>query len=264
MKKEIIIFLSIVIGAGIGGLLSIQFQLPFNLNLLFALVGGVVGYFIYEYEAVIKAIPDAYTKTLETLGGIDYIKKARVVGGVLVGGMYFIPFSIWLFFFSDGKYGHAVFISFIPLVATFVVNELSLIIFFTKNKDLPEIAFIKNLGIFKILNKSNDGWLPFFLVNLFSPFIAMYFLLASFVFIFLGALKFIKNNAKFVFVFIAKLFKAIHSQERILVGTYAVVGGLIAYYFGSIILGMILGGVLGVITYRLITLRIYKTKTKEI
>ena len=88
MKKEIMIFLSIAIGAGIGGLLSLNLQLQFNLNLLFTLVGGFAGYLVYDFEHLVKAVPEAYKATCVRLRSVDFVKKAKSITRNLIATLW--------------------------------------------------------------------------------------------------------------------------------------------------------------------------------
>ncbi len=71
-------------------------------------------------------------------------------------------------------------------------------------------------------------------------------------------LLFTKATAKLI----RNTFLAIHSDIRLLCATDAVLGGLIGYYAGSVLIGGIAGAILGVLNYQIVSIRWLKLAPK--
>ena len=65
-------------------------------------------------------------------------------------------------------------------------------------------------------------------------------------------------------VFARKLFIQIHSEMRLLCMTDAFLGAVVGFFAGSVLLGAISGGLLGLLNYEIVSIRILKLNPRKI
>lgn len=240
-KESWKVFLACALGAGIGSLVALELnQWLWWIGLI---VGGLIGYFSYEWHAVVRAIPAAWKAT----GG---------VGGLLMGcaamGLAMMSL-VWAFFWvilpiviigglagGDLNSAPAWAVTIIALLClmSVAVNFIVLILSLT-----PPIG-ADNSSPFEKALKANWRLFPLIVVFVHLP-RGMHWLWGK-------APRFIRFCKCLGWEF----FIRIHSERRLLCGFDAMLGAGVGYFAGSAIIGALAGGVFGLINYAVVTKRI--------
>lgn len=249
------IFVCCLLCAGVGTFISLEINKYFWW--VGVLTGGFLGYLSYDSKKVILAIPKAWQVAKGCK--IDWHKISIVMKGV---GNFFIScfgFSLnasvpllTLFYYFREETG----VKFLLFMQTFiffiaVFAGIESIIFSPRLEEL--MLEINGLG--KRLRKAN-----FFRVY--------FYLLPKGIFwcvkkIPLGVITAVKGagcGSVILVRFIKHLFILIHSERRLLCTTDSAIGTLIGYLCGSIVIGAIAGGVIGILNYELVSKRILRFK----
>ncbi len=260
-------------------MLAVHFGMFWILGLL---IGGVVGYFSYDFKGILKAIPVAWKYASieinkisfnEIFGNLVKITKRVINTALAIIGVIGIPVASFFFFirgFSLGSENELLgisdtapvmfliitigaFISFCCLFNLFLIFDC-----YTKKKSeksVSEISGVKGISEFAQRNKFFMVLLMIFCMPIMS------FIIVRFIVINVPTiLKVVKVGVVFTGKFLWKFFKLVHSDLRFLVGVDSMVGGAVGMYFNNMLIGMIVGAGWGFINYYFVSLRILKLK----
>jgi len=260
MKKSISIALACAIGAGLGTMLTINFGAFWILGLL---IGAVAGYLVYDFEKVVQAVPKAFVYAKENIDfDIDtesMWRKIRITINIILVFIalgwsatptFFIltsmpfnlslPLNLSLSLLSIFLYGFSV----------GIVLNILMHCYADLKTDNKMIAILGIYNLSKVCKKRRVFMISVFL---FSPLVGAIYGLGF-------LCKYLWKFLKIVPRFFWKFFVLIHSDVRLLVGIDSLIGGAIGFYFGSIIMGMFSGAILGFVNYYFVSLKILKLK----
>ena len=248
MNKSGRIFLACALGAFIGALVALQ--LGVYLWWTGMIVGGFVGYLSYEFKKVLEA----GTYVWRTTCAFDWNRAARatrkkiwaisLVASFWILCMILFFSLIFFLLYLCNTLKTPVVLSEIVSVVFVVSTFLALLSFpaltpsiWGKSDDAIKEGFLrwKTYHPFKVF----FYWIPLGIYKT-GPFVILQ---VSRVVALTGRL--IKN-----------LFILIHSDERLLCGVDAAIGAAIGYFLGSAFLGAVVGGILGVLNYELVSKRL--------
>jgi hypothetical protein len=263
------VFFSTALGSLIGTIVSLE--LPDLFWILGLAIGGLVGYLSYEFKTVLEAIPKAWKAVVGWR--IDKTKAKRKFAYALLSvSLVFYMLLIYLgmggfsgtgdFPFSYRWYIYLIFIA-IGLITIFYfvcipINEA--------HKNYPDDTFNEKIHYYK------TGFILKFCNPIVAPFAGL---------IWFGKII-IKHRAKiynevkniivgilrFIFItfwvktyqFFRFIFRYVHNDIRIICFVDAMIGTWIGYNFGSPIIGCFSGGILGVVNYYIVSIKIMKLK----
>ena len=248
MNKTIRIALACFLGAALGTILSLRFSGRFVW--LGILLGGLMGYLAYDFRRVCCAFRTAWNRMCEEFSSkaqkfpsdSGLMKKLEsvceelsealfrmvcIVVPVLVLGLtWTLPINLSVEPRDRVDLGDILFASFVfGMVGVCLVGS-------THQKDNSIKTVIKKACL----------WC--------NPF-SICFLLVPAIFIVLAR----KTPDRIVLRFVARIFRLIHSDIRLLCMTDAVIGALVGYGYESPIIGGLVGAVVGVLNYRLVSIR---------
>ncbi len=224
MNRTLKIFLSCASGAGIGAFVALQ--LNQYLWWLGMIAGGIIGYLSYDIKAVIKAVPRAY----------DAVKGWRPKKKNVLATVYFVLWGFSWVLLISAPVNHKM----ARIVAVFWTTCLMLSMIFSAKK---ASAFEENDKRMLYLLKF---WNPLSL-TFYWPFKMLIWCIPR-----------IPNLLRFLGRFLKQLFIIIHSEIRLLCGVDAAIGAGVGYFAGNAIMGVVAGGVIGVINYKIISQKILK------
>lgn len=254
MEKQIRIFLACAFGAGIGALIALKIAGLFWW--VGMLVGGFTGYLFYNLAVIGQAIKIAWWQTVAWRPS----KEARMLFGssVLAALSFSASVSIGLLllisFLSPASrdlsgtvqwVGTTLLVSWVFFSWLFYTNNLDSL--GDHKKSLTEIVE-ENLEGAK---KDNPFWGTCLLIWLFLR----------------GLWALIQWSPQGVRVlyrimmgvgrFIKTVFVLIHSDPRLLCGCDAAIGATIGYFVGNPLIGALAGGIIGVLNYEIISVRLF-------
>ena len=281
-NKSLMIFLSCASGAGIGYLLAVRFGV--HLWWLGVLVGGVIGYLVYDIKQIVESIPRAwqYAKEKNQLS-VDWkivrsTLEAIAILGYIVVVLVCVPMEwgslVRKFLTAHGiRTSNGSLADFGIIITCLSGVYFGLFLFFecrTNKKEKyrkSEMDFWVSTGIYRVLKFAKKNLITYFITTILSTPIALVLFAGNIILIIArGVLlvpKYGELAIKFAGDFQWKAFKLIHSDLRILVLVYSVSGGTIGYFCHSILFGMLVGGIGGVVTYKLILIRWLKLQPKN-
>jgi hypothetical protein len=256
-SNSVMIFLSCFIGAGIGTLLSINFGLLWWVGIL---IGGFAGYLTYDYQKVKEAIPKAWKQSKANLKLPNLILILRIILnliGILYVGVVFFSFSFFVKI--------SIFLFAFLLVCGIFSEIISLLVamnfYFPYQDDVNDKKIFNFWRLNRIVNLIDKKESKLFIFYLLLPLISIV-MTSCYIFLFLKFLA--KNTTPYFWIvinFFKNLFILIHSDIRLLVGINCLIGGIVGYSYDSVLVGMFAGGIIGVLSYRIISLKILKLKT---
>ena len=236
MHRTLKIFIACSLGAGIGAFVALQ--LNQYLWWLGMIVGGVIGYLSYDFKAVINAIPMAY----KAVKGWKP-RKENVLAAVY--GIFWA--LLWVLCLIP--------ISFFSFVSLEIQGTLSL---------FWMICLLFSLGISanKLYDIEENDKRIFCLLKLWNPFSFTFYGFYGMTKMSVWCIKRIPDLLRFTGQFLKQLFILIHSEIRLLCGIDAAIGAGIGYFAGNAIVGVLIGGIFGVINYKVISQKILKLHVK--
>ena len=233
-------------GSSIGALLALQFQMFWGFGVL---IGGAIGYVAYAFEEIPAAMKKVWADIPERRQLLDNIKECFRDIGISVA---------------------ATFVFFV-LLATAFVAIMSLIdvvrMFDGRQHGTPglfpmigNIVMLLDVVIIEILEF--DGFegkkqqrIIQCTVLACSPTIAFITFTAVGVIVVCGATYCIywlsRTGAKLFW----QTFKLVHSNIRLLCMTDSMIGAIVGYFAGNVLVGGIVGAILGVINYHVVSVR---------
>lgn len=247
------IFSTAAVGGILGALIALQFEILWILGVL---IGAITSFILYDLKGFIQAIPAVWKKTRESLPLITemfvYVVLVlfRLIEAliVVVVTSFILGLSAGLFLFYMSNEGSASLS--IYLVSSFFMGLMVISFYFigSNNRVIIEVDemcddFIRLSLLF------NPIVLPFSTIYYASKYFNKY---RS------GFIKFFK----FIFVdiwvvfgtFIKNLFLIIYSDKRLLCALAALAGGLIGFYHEQPLLGGVLGGIIGIVIHKAISM----------
>ncbi len=244
------IFISCAMGAGIGTLVSLELA-PF-LWWVGLIVGGLTGYLSYDWAQVKAAVPRAWKATSGWRPPENYWRNLwRMCVFVLVwlswAVLILVPCAFyfwkddWRFFKSPEEN-----FSIVNVIAGSLFQAVGI---GTNLCILLAFAFSLAGLTVPAFEAAEPRWYPKTssreLLRTYSSPCVLY----------RNVPRIACAAPGFVASFARELFVRIHSERRLLCGVDACLGAGIGYVTGSVIVGALVGGVLGVINYELVTLR---------
>ncbi|RJO59682.1 hypothetical protein C4546_01175 [Candidatus Parcubacteria bacterium] len=291
MNRSVRVFLACFCGAFIGALIALKVNLDFWW--LGLLVGGLTGYMTYDFKQVMVMVPKAFKLFKQVLlrdcaEELDliraYLKPSHAfshIALVLLGIIFALLLSageMRIDADADGKFfkllGLAVgFLSVTPIFFMFFYFLIAGLAFLGA-RYMEKVYWypysetkIRARSIAIDLDKAGLQMADINYRNAFRWVVkgSVYAVWFSFKFIFWLGWKFlflgIYYTAKAIFVGTRYLFKTIHSDMRLLCGIDAALGALIGFYFENPVLGAVIGGLIGVLNYELISKRLLRLVT---
>ena len=263
-KTSTKVFFSTALGSLIGTIVALE--LPGLFWILGLIVGGLVGYLSYEFKTVLEAIPKAWKAVIAWK--IDKIKLQCFLYLILTCSsitLYTLSIPIWIIFLQQNHYS----VSLLSILISGIIGIVS-IIYVIKNLISKIVVFYEN-GVRKIREENlvfaikflNPIVLPFAASIWFSKMIYKYRAkIGKYI------IKTIVGILRFIFVtfwvktykFFRYIFIYIHNDIRIICFVDAMIGTAIGYKFGNPMIGCLSGGLLGVINYYIVSMKIMKLK----
>ncbi|MBU4223628.1 hypothetical protein KJ934_00095 [Patescibacteria group bacterium] len=237
MERTLKIFISCALGAGIGTLVALELNHYFWW--LGLLAGGLVGYLSYEFKMVVSATRQSWHP--------DFAKifwRTLTIASMVTSSFVFGVLVYWTIThgYPDGYWAKELFVltffSYnIPFAAALykLISELC-----SREKEFSAADWRKTLWFTNPI--AIIVYWPLWILWKAPRFIIKQ--------VFLAIQK--------VVVFLIAVFVLIHSDIRLLCGVDAAIGAGIGYYAGSVIVGMLAGGILGVINYEIVSRRLLK------
>jgi hypothetical protein len=243
MKKESFsVFMACALGAFVGALSAMEIASAFAYGKYFwvlgALFGGVVAYIAADFKSIPAGVARAYRETIGFRPDFEGWKTLALTGaGVFTAACTIFGLAILVAAVFDAKLRSDLFSEGALAVATAAL--------------LITIVFI----VLEATKMDTDGWydaeasrgVSLFLLKHVNPISATYWMLCGAWYL----LRRVPAFAKLTFVYV-------HSDLRTLCFVDAALGAGCGYLFGSAILGALVGGVLGVLNYELVSIRLLK------
>lgn len=256
------IFVASTIGAAIGSIVALQV----NANFWWAgaLIGGFIGYLSYEWKEVIRAIPIAARAAFPALvrGMSEFVKEMREAWAWAFGRprpfvyLHLLFGAIFSFLLTGDIFKTINFESSpSPLCAIFCI---AILMFF----------LLSVISVFSFLclslpycfgeDDSQDDE-DFFSETSYLKMLKMHFLGIPKAW---GILlwRFVSSMTTGFVRFGWKMFLFIHSERRLLCGMDAMIGACVGYFSGSVLVGALAGGILGVVNYMYVTERVLRPR----
>lgn len=238
MNTHLKVFVSCVIGAAIGSLVALEAQPTFWWVGL--VVGGLVGYLSYDIREVLRAVPVAWHYAIKqpmeswknvgmSLAGYALILTWVIPSVVLWWTL--VPIIPW----SEVSAG--------VIVLRILAVTFSFIAFFA--------VILGGFKIFLELKIGKEGLEAGLELN--PVFVAYAFVSIAVLNKFF--LPHLWSAVRTVFRFFQHLLWLIHSDLRLLCGFGAAIGASIGYASGSVLVGVLAGGVIGLVQYDLVSRR---------
>lgn len=258
MNKSLKVFLACVFGAGIGTLVALQVNGYFWW--LGLIVGGFVGYLSYEFKAVVQTIPKAWRAVISWQPKFNwrYFGKALLGLGSLHShvGVFMTMLLVLTGAIESGYYLMVLGIIFL-LCGGFALFWSTLFTFMQVGE--PDASWMEMF----------DGVIRFNPVSFYFYYLPVWFVKGIFYVVprapgFLR--KVVVTFGKIVVIFarfVKTLFIMIHSEIRLLCALDAAIGAGIGYFAGSVLIGALAGGLVGVLNYEVITKRILHLNTSK-
>lgn len=254
MERTLKIFISCALGAGIGAILALQIDGMFWW--IGVIIGGLVGYLSYEFKAVIAASRQAWQEVFGWrlkkgwwkvlgLGFFTSLSAAITVAILLIPlflwGQYDLkqlPFLLAFASILSGTIGiFAGFVWFVVSIGCLCIALNRKELFYNHDYE-DDMKFVKD-----VLKSLNPATFYFYLIPRGMGWLAKSTVCKT-PYAVVASLKFIKT-----------IFILIHSEIRLLCGVDAAIGATIGYFAGSVFLGTLIGGVVGVLNYEIISRR---------
>lgn len=272
------IFLSCALGVGIGSLIALE--LSAALWWVGLIVGGLVGYFSYEWKKVIAAVPWAWRVAVSRYrtarawrpapGGWTLIKADIPIFLILLSwGILFFPLLEVAAARGPDAPTNAAKLLLVTLLLLSLVFCGSVLLcgvtWFSLNVMTAMLAPEENIQ--QRLAQLHKEEMPTYAAVLrWNPVSVLVIIVATLLWAVVAGLVYALRGlvkvpsamlARFRFLrtFSWQIFVRIHSQERLICGVDALLGAGIGYFAGSAIIGALAGGALGIINYELVTRR---------
>lgn len=259
------VFVACAVGAGIGSFVALEISAMFCW--IGFLVGGLVGYLSYEWRKVLRAIPRAWYTAQQTAKKLHfppyYIRTVKwfalclatmlswfIVVALLTGAIAYFEENAELLSFS-------VLLMCCAPASLLVVTGMFAFASLGKFCKSPEE---ENAEEYEDIIATNKVVMRYFS----PPVVLFWYMPRGLVFCFRRSPAFMKwfvagcilvarEWGAFWARFFWNLFLLVHSEMRILCGIDAVLGAGIGYFAGSAVIGALVGGLVGVFNYLVVT-----------
>lgn len=263
------IFLACALGAFIGSLVALQFGAHrWWAGLIGFITGGFVGYLSYEFKKVRQAITGAWRATKGYWYGL--VEECRLSNSEVR----------WFFWRAMSTLAGSV-SGFILIAALMILSlepgkrsGVTVTILLVAVTALPIVSFILSVieasFILPSINRINRGVELDIQSNrrkvlLFNPIVVyLYWMPKGIIWCLHRSPKATVMAVRFTAKFLKQLFFLIHSEERLLCGVDAAIGAVVGYMAGNALVGAAVGGVLGILNYEIISIRVLKLKPNRI
>lgn len=250
MERVIKIFLACAIGAGIGSMVALELNPYFWW--LGLLVGGFAGYFSYEFRTVISATYLSYKK-VEEVNPFRYCREISIIFfAYLLIYLTVLPILIGMdlaVVSIKGKGDIRYFLHPLPMMVLICFFLTSIFRYADYKNEETMDEWRKELRVINPLSVY-FYYLPKYLQKVFS------WLLIKIPKVIMVITKIIMKIVRFI----KTIFILIHSDARLLCGIDAAIGAAIGYFAGSVMVGMVFGGIFGVVNYYVVSVRLLKLK----
>jgi hypothetical protein len=264
MNKETRIALACFIGATIGALLALQFN--YHFWWLGILIGGVIGYLSYQFEEVLCAIKVAWKATW-----MELVRERRMPSGPSFAQCRNGVFLLWeQMIFPMVKFGFML----IVLTAVGFSWSIPLGIYYKYNFEtyapisFPFAFAAEIIGLIiwsikhpvsKLLDSKQTGTFVYeaslyILLDLNIATVLCWWVPKGVLWI----CRQVPTAVCFLGTVVKRTFVLIHSEIRLLCLTDSMIGALIGHWCGNALIGGSVGAVLGVLNYRLISVKYLK------
>jgi len=250
MNRTLKVFIACFLGGGIGALVALQ--LTFYFWWIGMLVGGLVGYLSYEFNAVLQAIPKAWRKATTWRPDWDYWKaywKAVSVGwgyALLVcltpaSALWGATYLLWKLGAAIDGIGALTIFGALFLAVAVLAPPAEIACCPTSEwpgrwKNLRKLAIMLNpVSVF-------FWWLPLGIWKL--------------VLLVPAGIRKIGRGISSLLRFFWYLFRFIHSEFRLLCALDAALGAGIGFFTGSPLIGALAGGVIGILNFEILSKRV--------
>lgn len=256
------VFVASAIGAAIGSLVALQVNT--NFWWVGLLVGGIVGYLSYEWKEVVRAIPIAARAAFPALvrGMSEFVKEMREAWTWAFGRprpfvyLHLLFGAVFSFLLSGDIFKTINFESSpSPLCALFCIAILLLFLLST----ISVLLFLCIHIPYCFEEDDCEYCENFFSETSYLKTTKMYFLEIPKAWV--KVLWELVSSMTTGFVrFGWKMFLLIHSERRLLCGMDAMLGACVGYFSGSVLVGALAGGILGVVNYVYVTERVLRPR----
>ena len=260
------IFIACALGAGIGSLVALE--LPKVIWWIGLPVGGLFGYLSYEFRTVLSAINQAWHEIINYRPDPEQIvrrfwKTVSLVSafGSIILFALLAHWSVW-YLVGDPK-------SPLPIFALVLYN-LPFVPWYCKFPDFYRNEYRNEEHEKRLSAASWKRSLRFsnpLTMMLYFPVLSIIYVLKytgiAVLWILKRILAAVRITATTLWSFVKRVFVLIHSDVRLLCGIDAAIGAGVGYFAGSIIAGMLVGGVLGVVNYEVISKRVLGLVTNK-
>jgi len=269
MNTTLKIFLSAALGALIGSLVALE--LTSYLWWIGAIVGGLAGYLAYEIHRIPRAVKNGFEQILNFRPDYKMIRRffLAYLGGLSISYTFSIICCIGLLNTNTAINSEEIVlfsVIYLPLFLSVCALLAILAATLPPNEQTDE-----NIRVIRESHRRLRMVAIKYLNPLAFPFTIIYLIVKSITKNHLRIISFIKKSLLFMVIgfwlklyFLLKfIFIQIHSDVRVICMIGAAIGSIIGYIFQNPILGAIVGGIMGILSYQIISVRILKLKSKS-
>lgn len=260
MNERMKVFIACVIGGGIGTMIALSFYKNIWFFILGFLVGGLTGYFSYEFKVVISAVCNAWKSVIGWRPDKELVKLIGIlfgwIFGVCVTSAIGLCIAVFLLILAsppqtqgDGTSTWMDAISILTIMA-FVISTLILLAVASDNGKDKE-KFKKSISKMKL-------WNPFS-VYCCWPLKILWWSITKVCFVIVNIPMIIGKVCSGIIIFlkfIKTVFILIHSEARLICGVDAGIGVIVGCFTGQVIIGALAGGLFGLLNYEIVSKRI--------
>lgn len=262
------VFLACALGAFIGGVFAVWFELGLRIGIL---AGSLTGYISYDFGRVRRMAPIAAQRVAEScaaLRGLPYRQYSEVALRVAKDGMVLLVSAIiTMALFIFGVIGALGWIA----AAGFSLTSAELSGYRVEVFILACFGVVGSVRYLALVERTTDSsrepvtrqhlrlaaWNP-----ITAPVVVCFTLIRNIVRNFGKIWIICCELVAAPFKFAWHMFRLIHSDRRLLVATDAAIGTFVAWYLGNPVIGAIAGGALGWINFELVSVRWLKLVPK--
>lgn len=263
MNRTLRIFVACALGAFIGSIIALQMGHMFWW--IGTLIGAGVAYIGYNLNEVILAIPIAWRRATSWRPDYEWWKAYRIFVQATLNNSV----NILLLFFA------MVALMLTPLVLL-ATTKMELVVGYIKFAGIAVVGVSVGLTLISAIDgllvcntrelthstttkPFPDNPIKFWLWSVPKGVLqGISWLITHVPTGFKIAVAVTPNVVNFVKKFSVELFRLVHSELRLLCAVDAAIGTTVGYFTGSAIIGALAGGLLGVVNYEIITIRVLK------
>lgn len=247
------VFMACAIGAGVGALIALE--LGNYLWWIGALIGGLIGYLTFEFKKVMAAALRAWERVFSKSFFLKFFSIWKMTLALPLFAVSFFatllsPIALICLLFSG------------PLILVMIIAMTGATLLTTFIASIVFVFLFWDEDYFKELKNDSDGVKS--LSFTFSPFMVYFYWLPKGVI--WCAVSLIRNLPAIVVAicsFFRYLFMEIHSDLRLLCGVDAAIGAAVGFSCGNALIGAVAGGIIGVLNYQIISIRVLKIVPKS-